>query len=158
MALCHGERYDGIVMDAGLTQASTGTPGFWFKIKTDHGTINNDEWVTPATSRHVAKTMAECFGIQREQLSDMEFIEALGSHTRGAEVSIVIEEEENQNGEPVTKVKWMNPRGFSKKPPTPATLSRVAALFGGKSITPMPGRGGNDEPPPFNDFPEDAPF
>jgi hypothetical protein len=140
-------RYDGVVIDAGLTQAQTGTPGFWFKIKTDDGTITKDEWVTPDTKVRVAKTMLECFGITQEQLASEKFIDELGEHTNGSEVSITTKEEFLQNGDTVVKVQWMNPRGFTKKPPTPATKSRVAALFGAASPGPLPGR--TDGPPPF---------
>lgn len=161
MPLEPDRRYDGIVIDAGLTQSDEkGTPAIWWKIKTDAGTIDNVEWVSQNTSKRIADTMSKCFGTTPEQLADMGYFEELGIRLRGAEVSITTEAEERRDHTFETKVKWMNPRGIPKKAPTPATKSKVAALFGWKAVTPLPGRSSapDDEPPPFAPFSDDVPF
>ena len=58
MPLEPDRRYDGVVIDAGLTQAETGTPALWFRIKTDDGTIDNNIWITPNTIKRAAATNA----------------------------------------------------------------------------------------------------
>lgn len=154
MLLEPDRRYDGVVIDAGLTQAETGTPAVWFKIKTEDGTIDHNIWITPATVTRAKETMQKCFGTTPAQLADMAWLDGLGGHLAGSEVSIVTESEERRDGSFETKVKWLNPRGFAKKPPTPATKSKVAQLFGAPSPGPMPGRGAS-EPPPFGPVTDD---
>lgn len=161
MSLEADRRYDGVVIDAGLTQSDEkGTPALWWKIRTDAGVIDNVEWISPNTSKRIAENMAKCFGTTKEQLADMSWLEKIGDHLRGADVSIVTESEERRDGSFEIKVKWMNPRGVPKKAPTPATKSRVAQLFGGASPGPMPGRSAHDDgPPPFAPVDDgDCPF
>lgn len=156
MPLEPDRRYDGVVIDAGLTQAETGTPALWFRIKTGDGTIDNQIWITPNTVVRARKTMKECFGTTDAQLADMAWLDNMSETLHGSEVSITTIEEERQNGDREVKVQWMNPRGFAKKAATPATKSRVAQLFGAPSPGPLPGRssappGDYAPPPPLDD-------
>lgn len=159
MSLEPDRRYDGTVIDAGLTQAETGTPALWFRIKTEDGVIDNNIWITPNTVKRAAETMQKCFGATQEQLADMAWLDNLADHIRNAEISITTVNEERKNGDMEVKVQWMNPRGIPKKPPTPQTKSTVAQLFGAPSKGPLPGRSappaGDDMPPPpnFDDLP-----
>ena len=158
MSLEADRRYDGVVIDAGLTEAKTGTPALWFRIKTDDGTIDHDMWLTPATIKRAAETMNKCFGATQAQLADMAWIDKIGEHLRGAEVSITTIEEERQNGDMEVKVQWMNPRGFAHKAAAPATKSRVAQLFGAPSKGALPGRGDDSGPPPMPPWDDDLPL
>lgn len=146
MPLQPNARYDGTVIDSGLTQAETGTPALWFRIKTEDGTIDHNIWITPNTVKRAAETMQKCFGVTREQLQSQDWLDRMADNIHNAEVSITTIEEERQNGDMEVKVQWMNPRGVPKKPATPMTKQRIASLFGGKQEPLAPPSGG---PPPF---------
>src|ERR1700722_5839541 len=160
MGLEAGRRYDGVIMDAGLTQGETGTPALWFRIKTDDGIITHEEYVTPNTRVRLAENMSKCFGLGPAEMAKLCAADGLADEIRGTDVSIVTKEEELKNGDLIVKVKWMNPAGGPpKKPPTAATKSKVAALFGASppaaSAAPATDAAGGAPPPAWND---DVPF
>ena len=164
MSLEPDRRYDGTILDAGLTQlGEQNKPALWFRIKTAEGTAEFIQWCTPAAIKQARKTMQECFGTTEAQLSDTAYFDTLGDRIRDAEVSITtkFEEREDAEGNPAggeVRVQWMNPRGAKKTPPTPATKSRVAALFGGGgNVAPAPAPGGAPADPSWPSD-SDVPF
>ena len=164
MSLEPDRRYDGTILDAGLTQlGEQNKPALWFRIKTAEGTAEFIQWCTPAAIKQARKTMQECFGTTEAQLSDTAYFDTLGDRIRDAEVSITtkFEEHEDAEGNPAggeVRVQWMNPRGAKKTPPTPATKSRVAALFGGNAAPAGHAGAPDGGPPPFAPIDDDVPF
>src|SRR5882757_5215921 len=115
MPLQPNERYDAIVLSAGLYESKEKkTPYLGFKLKTEQGGIEHKMYVSPNTVDRVSKTMQECFGTTRAQLADMAFLDALSDKLAGAEVSITTKAEEDQYGNEKIVVEWMNPRGAPK--------------------------------------------
>ena len=160
MPVMPDSRYDATVIDCGLTESKEKqTPAIWFSFKTEDGNIDHFLWVTPNTSGRVAETMAKCFGVTDGQLRDMAWLDGMGESLRGFELSITtISEEKQDRSGYETKVQWMNPRGFPKKPASPMTKARVTQLFGAPSVGPLPGRSADDGPPPFAPVDDDVPF
>ena len=154
MALEPGKKYPGVVLNGGLTQLGDGEgkPALWFLVKTPEGTIEHLQWCTPAAIKQARKTLQECFGTTEENLQNQEYILHFGERIRDAEVTVTTKPDLNEKGE--VESQWMNPRGAKKTPPTSATLSKVASLFGGgKPAAPVSDT--TTYGPPANSWPSD---
>lgn len=147
MAFKIGERYDGVVVSAGLSESKEKhAPIIWFKVKAEGaGTIDHNKVVTPKTVPFIAKMMLECFGITQAQLAGEGFMDGLNEKVAGSEVSITIKGEDQKEGPPKAVVEWMNPRGFRRVVASAPVKANVSALFGGKAAAGSGGGTGADD-------------
>ena len=128
------QRYDVTIEGARVQESKNGKLSFNLLLKSDHGTIFTDIWLSPAALERARKTLAT-FGYD----SDAK-IAALarenGAGLKGQTAKILTKEDE-YNGVTRVKVAYIDgPLAKAKEiePPSDDAIASVCAMFGG-SVT-----------------------
>ena len=148
MPLKPDEKYIMKVSDAYMTESKEkGTPALFMEYTSADGKIDREWYITMNTVARLREDLEKCFGITQEQLSDMAFLNRIGSFLRDQECQISTKGEE-YNGKSIVKVQWMNPVRSKPKKVEGAGLKRVAGLFGGGPMSSPAYRGDDLGIPP----------